>query len=467
MVLEAFSLLSRRIGPMEQTAWVAHRGRRTMKTCRERRLRRCATRRCATWVLGWIIGLAAMTGQAAETPDDVKEFDVAYEKAIGAAEEMESAQVELEFAQKEEPLDAKRVAELKATLETKRAEAFAWSSRAIALADAKTKLENLNLIRYMLCYFHYAMGNYYEAAVLGEFLAKKYPDAAKARPAAQVAMHALDALHREQKPAGDQAHSFELTRLLELADYVVTRWPEEPETGPAAALLMQYDIASGDLTKARATLNRLPQDSPARAEAEIKLGHALWSSYLRRMQQLREAKPAGGDGATQAASPLEDPKVKPELDSLLKQAQQSLEQGVAAIRKGKEPPNQRAMLGVLSLAQLYGNTSQAGKAVVLLEDPKLGPLTLLKENHPSASGRRSRGDLQDRDPGIPGNPAAASRKSHGSAGGVGALVRFRCPRPVAAAANVGGRRLRAATTTGWAVARGRRRPAAHHELRPG
>ena len=35
------------------------------------------------------------------------------------------------------------MAELKTTIETKRAEAFAWSGRAIALADAKANLEKL------------------------------------------------------------------------------------------------------------------------------------------------------------------------------------------------------------------------------------------------------------------------------------------------------------------------------------
>ena len=43
------------------------------------------------------------------------------------------------------------------------------------LADAKTAIEDLNSARYYLCFLAWDAGDYYDAAVLGEFLARHIP----------------------------------------------------------------------------------------------------------------------------------------------------------------------------------------------------------------------------------------------------------------------------------------------------
>lgn len=322
------------------------------------------------------VSVAASTSAAAEAK--LTTFDEIYQRANDAVDQLKSDQLELDLLQQEHPPDAARIAELKADISKRSDEAFALMQRAVAAADAKTDPDKLNFARYLLCYFHYQKQRYYESAVLGEYLAKKFPDSVNARPASRVALAALDALYRQQKEAGDKDLTFERNKIFDLAGYITDRWADMPEADLALDLLIGFYINSGDYDKSVEILSHIKSDSPRRPAAEIKLGQALWNKYLRTMQQVREQKSADSSGS---AGP-EDAKVKKELDALAKQSQEVLEQGIAGLRKQGQV-NSQTVLGAQSLAQLYVALSHAEKAVAILEDPKLGPLTLLKENHPA------------------------------------------------------------------------------------
>ncbi len=247
---------------------------------------------------------ASQTPSSTAEPADIKDFEIACDNATGVAGDLESALVELDFVRREKTPDRQKLAELEADVAKKSAQAFAYCQRAIELSDAKSNLTNLNLVRYMLSYFYYAKKQYYEAAVIGEFLARKYPDAAKARPAAQIALTSLDALYREHKQAGETDLIYESGKLTDLANYILKTWPDQPEAGPAAELLMQFDLAEGNFDRARETLARMPEDSRARADAELRLGHTQWTKYLRSVQELQRSKP-GGEGTASSGGDSE------------------------------------------------------------------------------------------------------------------------------------------------------------------
>jgi tetratricopeptide (TPR) repeat protein len=330
------------------------------------------------------IQLTAETHESSSAPyaaaaAEIKTFDAAFEKASEAEDDIKTTQLEISFAQQEKP-DAKQIADLKAAAEKKYDEAFAFCQRAIALSDDKTDLEKLNHLRYLLCYFHYSKGNYDDAVVIGETVAKKHPKATNARDAARVALASLDAVYRQRKAAGEDV-AFESAELQNLIDYIIKTWPDDPVAGAASEILVNVYTTGGDYEKALAALERLPENSPARVEAQLRYGQSLWAKYLRTVQQNREAKAAAGDPSS-TNTPFEDPKVQQELDALLKQAQDALERGVAGLRKLNDVSD-RAMLATVSLTQLYENGSKADKAITLLEDAKIGPLTLVKRKHPS------------------------------------------------------------------------------------
>src|SRR5205823_9323334 len=78
------------------------------------------------------------------------------------------------------------------------------------------------------------------------------------------------------------------------------------------------------------------------------------------------------------------PAQKRELEELESKARQTLVDGVERMRKSGETSKVLAT-AVLSLAQIYVDTSEAEKAVALLEDPKIGVLTLVKNNDSAAT----------------------------------------------------------------------------------
>ncbi len=266
--------------------------------------------------------------------------------------------MELDLLQQERPPDAARIAELKAYIEKVSDEAFGLFQRAIAAADAKTDPEKLNFARYLLCYFHYQKQHYYEAAVLGEYLAKKFPDSANARPAARVALAALDALYRQQKEDGDKDLTFEQNKIFDLAGYVTNRWADMPEADLALDLLIGFYINAGDYDKGAEILSHIKDDSPRRPDAEMKFGQALWNKYLRTMQQMREQKSAAG--AASAEDSAEDARLKKELDALAKQSQEVLEHGIAGLRKQGQI-NSQTVLAALSLRSFISRSRSPTK----------------------------------------------------------------------------------------------------------
>jgi hypothetical protein len=268
---------------------------------------------------------------------------------------------------------------LKASIAEKPKQILPLCKQAIELADAKSNLDKLNEVRYLLCYFNYTQGNYYEAAVIGQFMAKTQPKAAAAQRCAHLALASLDAIARKEKQSGGDS-SYESGKIADLAQYVISQWPDQPEAAVAVEVLLNSALNSGDYEKAMATLKRIPADSKARADAEVRLGHALWSKYLRRVQELREQKT--GDGAQSA---IDDPKNKKELEGLIQQAREALEHAVTRLRKSDEISDRGAM-AMISLAQLYVKQSQNDKAIAILEDPKIGPLVLLEAKNPAVQG---------------------------------------------------------------------------------
>ncbi len=246
---------------------------------------------------------------------------------------------------------------------------------AMTLADAETTEEDLNLARYLVCYLSYLDQKFYEAVVLGEFVAERYPSSQGARQCAKIAMAGWLKLY-DQRPGGE--NDFESQRIIHVADYIVQKWPDQPEAADALNTLIPFMIREKKLKEAQDYLAKIPADSPHRGTAELKLGQALWASYLANASELREWEqdatkmPAGTDLAAR----------KQELDTLKTQAQTTLQDGVARMQESGEMTPVGAT-AVLSLAQVLVDTNQPDKAIALLEDDKLGSLTLLKQNHPA------------------------------------------------------------------------------------
>lgn len=238
---------------------------------------------------------------------------------------------------------------------------------AYRLRDSKTSLEDVNGVRYLTCWLYYQMGRYYDAAVLGEFLAQRYPQSAGARHGAKIALAAYQVSYNM---ATQGARDFDRRRLRELAELITRRWPGEAEADEAWMVLVQIAVKERQLDQALQYLERIPASTANRAEAELRTGNAMYEEYL------IASRKEGEERAPQA-----------ELDALAARARETLERGVQRLRDRLAPGDEVSRVlaaATLSLAQLYVGTGDAAKALEMLQTPSIGPLQLVTSGQPIA-----------------------------------------------------------------------------------
>ncbi|WP_157732094.1 hypothetical protein [Thermogutta terrifontis] len=229
-------------------------------------------------------------------------------------------------------------------------------------------LEEVNLMRFQMVFLLWDAGRYEDAAVLGEFLARRYPQSAGSQKAAEIAVKALRNLFIEARKHGQPADA-ELSQMQSLAEYVLSQWPDQPESGECVLTLLESFLDLDQLEEAKAFLNRLPENSPSRARAELRIGQVLWMQYAK------------------AATGREEGTAQADTQALLADAQKYLEQGVQRIRANTQGVTVDYFLeySVWLLAQLYVNTGRTDDAIKPLEDPTIGPLALMRSNHSAVS----------------------------------------------------------------------------------
>jgi tetratricopeptide (TPR) repeat protein len=287
-----------------------------------------------------------------------------------------------------EELEA-QVNEAKDTLANAKGRALNYFRKALQKAGPDTTADDLNTVRYFLCYLEYEAGNYFNALTYGQFLAYRYPSSPGAKQGALIAMASCQKLYAEDKEAN---HDFESQNILKIAQYIVDKWPDQKEAEEALNTLIPFLIKAGRLDDAEKYVQQIPETSSYRGMAELKTGQALWANYLVGMKEIRELE---GDlakweqdgfpeGRTAASVQADLAKLKAPLDTLKKRAQQTLVDGVKRMQAAGDV-NPIIASAVLSLAQIYVDTNQAGQAVALLEDPKIGALTLVNKKDESVA----------------------------------------------------------------------------------
>ncbi len=302
----------------------------------------------------------------------VSSYEEARDYGRAALEELQAADLELRLSASQGGLEEKKKQELEQRIQSAQEEAKMYFTQALQLAAGlaperrKELLDELNTLRYYLAYLNYLSDDLYEAAILGEFLARKYPNSGGARPGAKIALACWLKLRSELPKDVDR--SFETTRMTNLAEYIAGRWKDAPEAEEAMVMLLRSAVADQDPKKALEYLNRLPASSAKRPEAEVLIGQALWSAYVRGVRLPEDARPP-----------------QQELDQMRQQAQQYLERGIQGLRKqlsDQASIDYTLASAVLSLAQIYIETGQAKKALESLTDAQIGPLALVQANHP-------------------------------------------------------------------------------------
>lgn len=303
-----------------------------------------------------LLGGVVDTGEP-EVFDDAKERgDFAWGSMIIAYGKLQQATNNEEKAQHEKEMNRARD------------ECLTYYHTALGLKTSETPLPQVNAIRSYLTQLYWFDEDYYSAAVVGEFLARRYPQSAGSSPAAEIAVKAYRMLYA-LSPKRKEERTFETRRMTEVANLIATRWPGEPVTDEAWMVLLDTAVDNRDLEKTEEYLAKINPDSPKRAQAELRAGQMLWASYVQESNKPEGERPS-----------------QEKLDELSTKAKATLEQGVARMRKSVDEGggvDYPLVYSVLSLAQIYTGGGQSEQAAEWLDDPKVGPMTLVTAKHPA------------------------------------------------------------------------------------
>lgn len=167
--------------------------------------------------------------------------------------------------------------------------ALALFQQAVRRSDAVKAPEKVNRPRYFMAWCALEGQRYYEAAVLAEHLARRYPRGDNSAKAAEIGMAAWAQAYNTYLQI-DRASDLE--RLLDLAKYTAKTWPES-DTGDAARVTLgDIEFGRGHYAEAAEAFESVRADSPRRLDAQVRAGDAHWrlGEALREQSKTSEAE---------------------------------------------------------------------------------------------------------------------------------------------------------------------------------
>ncbi|MFP6670236.1 MAG: hypothetical protein VB857_02380, partial [Pirellulaceae bacterium] len=239
---------------------------------------------------------------------------------------------------------------------------------ALGFVDDETPVGDIQTVYYYMAFCNYQMKEFYDAAILGEFLARRYPESTGAKQGAKIALSAYHNLLLLKAPAD---RDFENSRLASVAQYMVDNWPESPETIDARLKLIPELLRAGNVQQAIIYIKALPEKHQSRADMELRLGREIWRQYrvqAKRFRTLQEESPGADELNT----------MKQQMIDTRELAAEYLQQGLSRVGKSSKPSAALA-LSVLALSQYHVEVNEPEKAVSQMEAPGTGVLAIAQD----------------------------------------------------------------------------------------
>ncbi len=166
--------------------------------------------------------------------------------------------------------------------------AIALLNHAIAKVGPARDATKLNAARYMLAFSDLMLKRYYEAAVISEHVARKYPRDEWAAKSADLAMQSIIEAYNVYTLGN---RTSDLDRLIDLAKYTAATWPETDQGDSARLTMGLVGLGRGDYTAAIAAFDTVRSSSSKWIEAQASCGiaHAKLSVALREQGKAKEA----------------------------------------------------------------------------------------------------------------------------------------------------------------------------------
>ena len=313
----------------------------------------------------WNVSTVAIKDPSEKAPTN---FNDARQKAKDLVGELEIASGEANAIRKKikREKDANKKAELEAELSTASAElreqadgVLSMLDLALELADKDTVRADINNVRYLQSYCYYASRQYFESALIGEYLLAKYPTVPGTQQAMSLMIQSYSNMLDAAKPDDKE---FESTQLVNACNAVIDRWSGSSEAGTAASTMTRLSINSKDFANAEKYFLQIPKDAANRGTLGISVGQRMWLDVKNQLK-----------GGQDIAS----------VQERLTNAKGYMEQGVnnASI----DTLDYGTALGALMLVDAYVASGEIDKAVNRLESAAIAPLDLVKQKHPAIS----------------------------------------------------------------------------------
>ncbi len=294
-------------------------------------------------------------------------------------------------------------AEANAQAEKAAADAYQAFQTAFGFVDDKTPQPELDALKLRFAVLCFSTERFDEAFAAADELVKNRPDFADAPQAATVALRALQASNAKlrSEAADDETLNAASAKLAEYAAYVVERWSAATDAASVAvvqeAALVRTDaaVASGDLDGARALLEQIPEDSPRRSVAELRLGSLLWKTWNER-KVAADAQAEIADAANPSAA-TEAEAADAALDELRDAAEKTLLAGLQRkiAESNRSKTDYLAIYSAFQLAEIYERAGNVADAEKWLTHPDFGPLAVVEAALDAASQDGENGEASN------------------------------------------------------------------------
>lgn len=252
---------------------------------------------------------------------------------------------------------------------------------------AYSELKKFQQARYLLAYVNTQLGDYYEAGILGEYVARNWDP--QDSMSLDSAFFALAAYVRAYKEAEGDNQS-EVQMLIDVATLIDRRWPESIRADEARMTVARLYHQQQPRAAAE-WYDKISQQSPQYAEAQLAAGQSFWSVYLNALQLPAAQRPPAAqlDALKQTA----ETRLRNGIDrmhaELADQAQRAEEQGMDL----QITATDSLAAGKVSLAQLKIFEGEYETAIQLLTEepvPVTEAVAIEDETQRPATGRKSR-----------------------------------------------------------------------------
>jgi tetratricopeptide (TPR) repeat protein len=214
---------------------------------------------------------------------------------------------------------------------------------AIRKADPTRDIDKTNRARYELAFCYFTTKRYYEADVLAEHLARRYPQGGLSGPATKIGVQSLFDAYNTYTEVDRQS---DLRGVISLATFAAETWPDREEGDEARLNLGHIYIGMSQFDKAIASLSAVRRRSREWVAAQNRLGAAHWGKS-------RELERGGNHPAAQAES---------------EKAIELLNTALKARREAGSGPGDPGLLeNVGDLATVLTETGKPAEALTLLE----------------------------------------------------------------------------------------------------